>query len=219
MKADSPKPGNQLVGHPLGNHHRQPGVDPQPAKVGNFGQFAGQAGPSSPSGSISGSPPLRITSWIERSAAIVSQGSCAPTRPWDGPSRGRESAAGSKTGNGRHTPQLLPSRFGPGTSAAVRARNGRRPRPADRAGSRAAAASFGRLGQDLQQQRVGRVAGSDAGQVRPRHQQRKAAGRRLGLGRQRGVEAQQPAKLGRAADRLGQDRLPVGTAIDAGAAD
>ena len=71
---------------------------------------------------------------------------------------------------------------------------------------------FGRLGQNLQQQRVGRVAGTDAGKVRPRHQQRKAAGRLFGLGRQRGIQAQQPAQLAGAADALGQDRLPVGPA-------
>ena len=40
------QPGDQLVGHPLGDHDRQPRVDPQPLKVGDRGQAVGQAGPA-----------------------------------------------------------------------------------------------------------------------------------------------------------------------------
>jgi hypothetical protein len=71
---------------------------------------------------------------------------------------------------------------------------------------------FDRPGKDLQQQGIGRVAGTDSRQIRPRRQQRKAAGRQFGLGRQRSLEAQQAAKFGRASDAFGLDRLPIGPA-------
>ena len=43
-KPAPPEPGHQIVGHALGDHHRQPSVDSQPAKMGNFGQSSRQSG-------------------------------------------------------------------------------------------------------------------------------------------------------------------------------
>ena len=162
----------------------------------------------SASGSISGSPPLRITSWIERSAAIFRRAGSQPAV--GGSDLRRESAAGSRSGNGRRRPQLLPSRFGLGTSAADRARTG--VGLAERVGTVAGRGGrFGRPRQDLQQQRVGRVAGADAGQVGPRHQQRKAAGRacRLRPPSAGSSPSRRQSSAGLRTDSA-SDRLPVG---------
>ena len=71
---------------------------------------------------------------------------------------------------------------------------------------------FGRPGQNLQQQGIGRVAGTDAGKEWPRNQKRQIAGRSFRLDRQRWIEPQQAAQFAGAANALGQDRPPVGPA-------
>ena len=37
----APQPGQKFIVHPLGNHDRQPRVDAEPAKVGDFGKLPG----------------------------------------------------------------------------------------------------------------------------------------------------------------------------------
>ena len=56
----------------------------------------------------------------------------APNNPRRPRNLRRESAAGNRSGNGRHTPQLLPSRFGPGY---FRSRPGPQQAPASPSGS------------------------------------------------------------------------------------
>ena len=103
----------------------------------------------------SGSPPLRITSWIDAVGAICRKAGCQPS---GGVRRRlyRESAGGSSIGNGRRRPQLLPSRLCPGTSAAARARSVASPSPTGSARSPGCSGQFAPSGQHLQQQRVGR---------------------------------------------------------------
>jgi hypothetical protein len=69
---------------------------------------------------------------------------------------------------------------------------------------------FGRAWQNLEQERVGRIAGSDAGQIGTRDQERQAGGRPFGIGRQGRIQVEQAAEFGRTADRVGQDGLPIG---------
>ena len=69
---------------------------------------------------------------------------------------------------------------------------------------------FGLLRQNLQKHRIVRVAGPNAAYQCAGDQQRKTGGRRPGGLGQRRRQTQQPTKLRRIADRIGQGRLPVG---------
>ena len=173
----------------------------------DFGQLAGKSGqlahvPPQPVAPPENSPPG--SSGRRRFSAR--QASRGP-RPRDGPRR--ESAAGSRIGNGRRTPQLLPSRFGLGTSARDKARKGRRLHRAGRGRSR------GRrrfrppeAGLATVAGRSGRRGGCGPGTAAvPRAESRWQPVRPRPPTQGPGL-AGDKARL--AADRLGQKRLPVG---------
>ena len=113
------QPAEQLVGHALGNHNRQPRVNAQPPQMRNLGQAIRQ-------------PRQQFVDQRQRIAAAENDfaAGCVgfdlldrrlPIVPANAASRHRENAGENSSGNGRRRPQLLPSTLGRGTFAAGRA--------------------------------------------------------------------------------------------------
>ena len=160
-----------------------------------------------PSTSVSGSPPLRITSWIESSAAMLVKAGTTARPTWDWRCRG--SGDGSSSGNGQrsagcyHQDREAYFWSSPGLTAAARIPN-----------------RIGRIArhggllfverQHLPQERVVRIAWPHPRDVAKRCEQRKAGGGSLGAGHQFERQIEQPAQLGWVADRGSQGLLPVG---------
>ena len=189
----------RLIGHPLGNHDWQPAMDPQPAEVGNFGQSpANRAKHGVGQHQRVAAAEDHLLESSDRRRFLARR---APNRIAAADDFRRESAAGSRSGNGRRTPQLLPSRFGLDTSAAGRARSRARPRragrhcsPAERPfrppGAKPGAAAG----------RLDRRAGCGPGRAAATRSEKPPAAARPPLPTQ-GSRPSKPAKLGRAADR------------------
>ena len=208
------QPVEQLVGHPLRDHDRQPGVDPQPPQMGDLGQPAGKMG----------KPGVRQAQRVaaaedhlldRRFGGRQLQGRFpvgrrrrpdVPIREM--PAKTETAMDGARpTCHDQESALILPQQAGCRAAAAS---------PSGSAANCGASASSSPRGQDLDSSGSG-VAGTDPGQVGPGTSSGKSAGG-LPASAATGGQPEQPAQLARVADRIGQDRLPLGRRGDAAAA-